>query len=46
MQRISAFEMFAVLSKCGFHHKHCQCQSESFLFEQPVSFEKQWRILM
>ena len=40
MQRISAIEMFAVLSKCGFHHNHCQSQSESFLFEQSVSFEE------
>jgi len=40
MQRISAIDIFAVMSKCGFHHNNCQSQSESFLFEQPVSFEE------
>jgi len=31
MQRTSAFKMFAVLSKCGFHLHHCQSQPHSFL---------------
>ena len=26
MKRTSAIEVFAVLSKCGFHHYHCQSQ--------------------
>jgi len=32
MQRTSAIEIFAVLSKCGIHHNHCQSQPKSFLF--------------
>jgi len=31
-QQDSAIEFFAVLSKCGFHHYHCQGQPQSFLF--------------
>jgi len=32
MQRTSAIEIFAFLSKCGFHHHQCQSQPQSFLF--------------
>jgi len=32
MQRTSAIEIFAVLSKCGFHHHHCQSQLKPFYF--------------
>jgi len=32
MKRTSAIEVFAVLSKCGFHHYHCQSQPQSFFF--------------
>jgi len=32
MQRTIAIEIFAVLSKCGFHHNHCQSQPHSVLF--------------
>jgi len=46
MQRTSAIEIFAVLSKCRFHHNHCRSQPQSFIFKQPVSFEEQWRILI
>jgi len=30
MQRTSAIEIFADLSKCGFHHHQCQSQPQSF----------------
>ena len=46
MQLTSAIGIFAVLSKCGFHHNHCQSQSQPFVFLQPVSFEELWRILI
>jgi len=32
LKLLSAIEMFAVLSKCGFHLHHCQSQPQSFLF--------------
>jgi len=32
MQRTSAIEIFAVLSKCGFYLHHCFSQPQSFLF--------------
>jgi len=31
LQPTSAIEIFAVLSKCGFHHHHCQSQPQSFV---------------
>ena len=40
MQRTSAFEFFALLSKCVFHHHHIQSQPQSFLFKQPVPLEE------
>jgi len=38
--------IFAVLSKCVFHHLHCQSQPQSFLFKQTVSLEVWRRILI
>ena len=38
IQQTSAISMFAVLSKCGFHHHYCQSQPQSFFFYSTCFF--------
>jgi len=38
MQRTRAIEIFAVLSKFGFHHHYCQSQPQSLLFKKTGFF--------
>ena len=42
MQQTSAFELFAVFSKCncGFHLHYCQSHPQLYLYQQPVFMEK------
>jgi len=42
MQRTSAIQIFAVLSKCGFYHHHCQSQPQSFLILTTCFY---WRMM-